>query len=228
MKKFVEPNFFSNLSSEVSHELQRQQLVRKQETEAYKNKVISHYKRLQLDQYEQLEDITRELNRLEQEQERMKQQIMDQPVIHNVGDSSMNFNLSCNNCNNGQNIRFSNNSKNTCLTTSNNQSFSTDSFLFASYAGNRQKEENLSSSSSSTFQNGEFYSYLELFGCSEDNANNNDGNTTINNNESSRPIFLRPSASASASASVSTIPHRNYISKTGSGDKIADAWFHRR
>ena len=219
--------FFSNLSSEVSYELQRQQLVRKQETKVYKkNKVISHYKRLQLDQYEQLEDITRELNRLEQEQERMKQQIVDQPVIQNVGDSSMmNFNLSCN-CNNGQNIGFSNNSKNTCLTTSNNQSFSTDLFLFASYAGNRQKEENLSSSSSSTFQNGEFYSYLELFGCSEDKANNNDGTTTINNNESSRPIFPRPSASSSAS--VSTIPHRNYLSNTGSGDKIVDAWFHRR
>merc|ERR1711865_358347 len=65
-----------------------------------------------------------------------------------------------------------------------------------------------------------------LFGCSEDKANNYDGTTTINNNESSRPIFLRPSASSSAS--VSTIPHRNYLSNTGSGDKIVDAWFHRR
>lgn len=277
--KFVEPSFSSNLStgddqrssdrsnkspfasdksfiearnhiiSAASHERQRQQLARNQERELYQHQVISHRKRIQLDQYEQLEDITRQLKRLEQEQESMRQQIIDHPDVKMIG-SSMNFDSNWNNESlvqlshniNGRDVGFSNNSRNSRRKNNDsNQSFSVDSLHFAADVGNRQKEEILSSTSSNTFPKG-FSSYPGLFGCNESSVgrqrqknrrnslfsiedNVQIGRDDVFNHNDGTAINNNHSScpiSFLPSTTASTSPHRNSRFDTDSGDDIDD------
>merc|ERR1712194_71697 len=108
--------------------------------------VISHQQRLQFEQYEQLEDITRQLNHLKQEQERMQQQIMnhsDWQKIDSLTDSTININsnVALDQSSHGKdlnggfssNINISNNNNN------NNQSFSVDSLRFTFDFESRQR-----------------------------------------------------------------------------------------
>jgi hypothetical protein len=69
--------------------LQRRQQQQQQAhpTDKFQQQAISRHQRLQLEQYEQLEDITLQLHRLKQEQERMQQQIMDHPDMQTTGSS---------------------------------------------------------------------------------------------------------------------------------------------
>jgi hypothetical protein len=105
----------------------QQQQQQAHTVDKFQQQAISRHQRLQLEQYEQLEDITLQLHRLKQQQERMQQQIMDHPDMQTTGSSiAMNSTNANNNVAldrsshmNDLSVRYSNNN--------NNQSVSVDS-----------------------------------------------------------------------------------------------------
>jgi hypothetical protein len=79
-------------------QLQQQQQQQSHPADKFQQQAISRHQRMQLEQYEQLEDITLQLQRLKQEQERMQQQILDHPDMQTTGSSiAMNSTSTTNN-----------------------------------------------------------------------------------------------------------------------------------
>jgi len=135
------------------HHHHQQQSVHILESEKKQQQVISRHQRLQFEQYEQLEDITRQLHRLKQEQERMQQQIVNHSDCQKIGssmDSTININSNValdhslqgtdlnGGFSNSINISSSNNNNNN-NNNSNYQSFSIDSLRFTFDSESRQR-----------------------------------------------------------------------------------------
>ena len=123
--------------------LQRRQQQQQQQAhpaDKFQQQAISRHQKLQLEQYEQLEDITLQLHRLKQEQERMQQQIMDHPDMQTTGsriamnstNTSSNVALDRSSHMNDLSVRYSNN---------NNQSISVDSLRSNFDSEERQRME---------------------------------------------------------------------------------------
>lgn len=123
--------------------LQRRQQQQQQQAhpaDKFQQQAISRHQKLQLEQYEQLEDITLQLHRLKQEQERMQQQIMDHPDMQTTGsriamnstNTSSNVALDRSSHMNDLSVRYSNN---------NNQSISIDSLRSNFDSEERQRME---------------------------------------------------------------------------------------